>query len=274
MPDSNSLPSYGEPPVVEVVWGAQFPRLSWLTGAHLGLLWNRFREQYPLAEEHEAIPRASEPEEWPSSQPLVSDEARGSHMSRQWFVSESGRDLVQFQKDRLFVNWRKVTDSDKYPRFAYIKERFRTIWQGFAGFCQEQGKELVFPELLEMAYVNIIPKGDAWSVPADLGKVFPWLSFHGNTGSLPTPGSLKANLIFDLRGKAGRLHADCSHVLHRDSSKAQAFRLNLMYRGQFESESFDDMMEWFDEAHGVIVRGFSDLTDQTVQEELWGRIET
>lgn len=271
MPKMQDLPSYKRPPVVEVVWGAQFPRLSWLTGAHLGLLWARFREDYPCAEEHEPISRAHEPEEWPSHQPLVSEDRTGNQSSRQWFVSESGCDLIQFQKDRLFVNWRKVKDSDAYPRFGYIKNRFQRVWEAFAVFCKEQGKDVVFPDLLEMAYVNIIPKGEAWSEPADLGKVFPWLSIHGNLGDLPTPGSFKMNMIFDLRGKAGRLHADCSHVLRKDQEKAQAFRLNLMYRGQFEGERLDDIMGWYDEAHAEIVRAFSDLTDSDMQEGLWGR---
>lgn len=43
---NNSLPRYGKPPVVEVAPSVQFDRLS-ISAAHLGLVWQKFRERFP-----------------------------------------------------------------------------------------------------------------------------------------------------------------------------------------------------------------------------------
>ena len=45
--------------------------------------------------------------------------------SRYWFVSLSEDELLQFQKDRLLHNWRKVDDrTNEYPRFETLIDKF------------------------------------------------------------------------------------------------------------------------------------------------------
>lgn len=46
------LPDFAKPPVAEVVLSLQFGALSSLTTAHVGLLWRKYRDLFPLIEEH------------------------------------------------------------------------------------------------------------------------------------------------------------------------------------------------------------------------------
>ena len=54
----NALPSYKRPPVDEVVCGFRFERLRGLKVPHIGLLWEKFRNEYPTVQH--AIPIASD----------------------------------------------------------------------------------------------------------------------------------------------------------------------------------------------------------------------
>ncbi len=56
----SDLPDFAKPPVVEVVLALQFRSLSSLTTAHVGLLWQRYRERLPLIEEHAPLRHTSE----------------------------------------------------------------------------------------------------------------------------------------------------------------------------------------------------------------------
>ena len=117
----STIPSYGNPPVIEVAWSVQFATLPWLTAAHTGLFWSKIRDAYPACEEQPPIERAEEPEVLlqprrivPQMQMLLKPPP-----CRQWFIAAAGNDLVQLQADRFCVNWRKVNPGDKYPRYGY-----------------------------------------------------------------------------------------------------------------------------------------------------------
>lgn len=54
----NPLPSYKRPPVDEVVCGFRFERLRELKVPHIGLLWEKFRNEYPTVQH--AVPIATD----------------------------------------------------------------------------------------------------------------------------------------------------------------------------------------------------------------------
>ena len=64
----------------------------------------------------------------------------------------------------------------------------------------------------------------------------------------------------------GRLHALLRLAVNKES-KDQIMIFELTARG-FSSENMSD---WFDMAHEWIVRGFSDLTNDTIQKTIWKR---
>jgi hypothetical protein len=50
------LPDYEPPPVAQVVLGVQFNGLEHFLSTHLGLVWDVFKHEFPIAEEHPYFP--------------------------------------------------------------------------------------------------------------------------------------------------------------------------------------------------------------------------
>ena len=269
--DKKSVPSYTKPPVVEVVWSVQFAKLPWLTAAHTGLFWQLIQEAYPKCEEQPPIKRADEPEELLQAPRVFPEILAKPPLCRQWFASESGNNIVQLQPDKFCINWRKVKPDDTYPRYDYMRKQFASRWKQFCEFAQSQSGEPPQVNLLEMTYVNHVFKEEGWSVPGDIGKVFPVISFHKKSDFLPPPASLGSNMIFDFKQARGRLHVSCCHAKLLGGEKRELFRLELVARGRPERTDDEGILLWFSEAREWIVRGFADLTDSDIQVKEWGR---
>jgi len=267
----NSVPSYKKPPVTEVVWSVQFAKLPWLTAAHTGLFWQLIQETYPKCEEQAPIERKDEPEELLQPSQVRAEFLTKPPLCRQWFISESGNDLVQLQPDRFCVNWRRVEPDDSYPRYEYMRDQFTSRWQQFCEFTQAQSRELPQVDLLDMTYVNHIFKEEGWLAPGDIGKVFPVISFHEKSAFLPPPATLGSNMIFDLKGTRGRLHVSCRHAKLLEGEQREFFRLELVARGRPERTDPEGLLPWFAEAREWIVRGFADLTNRDIQVKEWRR---
>jgi uncharacterized protein (TIGR04255 family) len=265
------LPSYKKPPVVEVVWSVQFPKLAWLTAAHTGLFWQSIRKSYPKCEEQAPIERQAEPEVLLQPRQVFAEFLTKPPLCRQWFISENACDLVQLQSDRFCVNWRKVKPEDSYPRYDYMRDQFASRWRQFCEFTQAQSREPPQVDLLDMTYVNHIFKEEGWSAPGDIGKVFPVISFHKKSDFLPPPASLGSDMVFDLVGTRGRLHVSCRHAKLLEGEQRELFRLELVARGRPERTDSEGLLLWFSEAREWIGRGFADLTDSDIQVKEWGR---
>jgi len=269
--DKKPVPSYKKPPVVEVVWSVQFAKLPWLTAAHTGLFWELIRERYPKCEEQALIERKDEPEELLQAPQAFAEFFMKPPLCRQWFISESGNELVQLQSDRFCANWRKVKPDDAYPRYEYMRDLFASRWTQFREFTQAQGGEPPQVDLLEMTYVNHIFKEEGWTAPGDIAKVFPVISFQRKSEFLPAPASLGSNMVFDMKQAHGRLHVSCRHAKLLEGEKRELFRLELVARGRPERTEPDGLLLWFSEAREWIVRGFADLTNPEIQDKEWGR---
>jgi uncharacterized protein (TIGR04255 family) len=76
------LPSYKKPPVNEVICGMRFHTPEKLRIPHIGLLWNRFRTDYPRIQHAPPITSAKGE--------LLIDQEAGLPMQRVWFIKEFG----------------------------------------------------------------------------------------------------------------------------------------------------------------------------------------
>jgi len=266
------IPSFEEPPVIEVVWSVQFTKLPWLTAAHTGLYWQQIKDEYPNCEEQLPIQPAEEPED------LLTPERGAGQLQmipplwRQWFISKSGTDLVQLQADRLCINWRKMQPGDRYPRYEYLREKFTTRWTHFCEFVIACSGEQLRVNQCELTYVNYLHQGEGWSVPAEIGNVWPTFSWAKEKAFLPPPATLGCEMTFDIKGANGRLHASCRHGRKtQQGEKGELFRFDLTARGKPENTDLSSLLDWFVSAREWIVRGFADLTHPDIQNLFWKR---
>src|SRR6266853_3619411 len=169
------LPEFDEPPVVEVAISLQFKTLESLRSPHFGLLWDAFRAYgYSRIEEHAELEPAFEEFE-ASPTPKVGIRVQtfddAPPPPRIWFLNEHQDELIQVQRDRLIVNWRKGAQAEPYPRYIRIIERFRSALSSFTEFTATHKLGDVVPMQCEVTYVNHMPSGLGWSKHGELDLV-------------------------------------------------------------------------------------------------------
>lgn len=256
-----TLPSYKNPPVNEVVCGMQFQTPDNLRIPHVGLLWDKFRQEYPIIQH--APPIAGAKGE------ILIDSATGIPMERVWFINRADDQLIQFQFDRFYFNWRRKKNN--YPRYSYVIKNFRNVHETIENFFKEFDLGELRPTGYELSYINHIPKGQGWNTIADLSRVFRDFVWKDTTRRfLPNPVNIAWQTTFPLPEAKGHLIVSLKQATLVDE-KIPLLLLELKARGMSESKNKEALCEWFDLAREWIVRGFADLTSSEVQKVYWER---
>ena len=270
--DPAPLPEYDAPPVSEVALSISFAPLASWRAVHGGIFWRGVKADYPRAEAH--TPLAPQVESFEADlvqPPTLTFGVPDLDTSRFWFLSESGTDLVQVQRDRFVVNWRKVTGDEIYPRYqAEMRPRLAREWDRFARFVEdEQVGELTVTQC-EMTYVNDIPRGEGWETYSDSLKLFSIWSGKSTDGFLRIPESLSVmgSFLMPMEHR-GRLHF-ATQNLKRHKDQVDVVQLRLTARGDPQASDVDGILRWMDIAREWIVRGFTDLTSPEAH-KLWKR---
>ncbi len=257
---SGALPSYKNPPINEVVCGMRFHAPDMLRIPHIGFLWNKFRTDYPIIQH--APPIASVKGE------ILVDEATGMLLPRVWFINKSDDQLVQFQFDRFYFNWRRRQND--YPRYDYVIKSFERVLNTIVNLFGEFELGEFKPIECELSYINHIPMGQGWNTIDDLPGIFSnFVWKQTKTRFLPNPEKVAWQAEFPVREKKGHLIVNLKQAT-RTEDKVPLLVLELKARGIGESASKENIREWFDLAHEWIVRGFTDLTTPEIQ-KIWER---
>lgn len=257
---TGTLPSYRNPPVNEVVCGMRFHTPDKFRITHIGLLWNKFRSDYAVIQH--APPVVSVQGE------IIVDTQSGIPLPRVWFINETDDQLVQFQVDRFYFNWRRR--GGVYPRYPHVIKNFESVWDTIVNFFNEFELGEVNPIECELSYINHIPRGQGWNTVDDLPKIFSDFGWKQTTGRfLPNPVNVAWQIGFPLQETMGHLIINLKQT-KRTEDKVPLFVLELTARGFCESTEKSAIRQWFDVAHEWIVRGFTDVTTPEVQ-KLWER---
>ncbi len=184
-------------------------------------------------------------------------------------LSQDQNYVVQLQESRLHFNWRKVGDTDDYPRFEpTIFPKFLDVWGKFSTFVTKTGLGNVRPLRYELTYINHIEHSAAdfaGSLESRV-KLFQWSSIHAEF--LTPPTSVNTVWTFELPDQRGAGQANLSQGTRADGRNVLV--LGMSCGGPAGARY--SLNDWFATAHEWIVRGFADLTTNTAQSE-WGRIE-
>lgn len=253
----NTIPSYKEPPVNEVVYGMRIRPSNKLLIPHIGLLWDKFRTEYPRLQH--ALPISTTRGE------LLIDIVTKLPIPRVWFISSSDDKLIQFQNDRIYFNWRK-RESD-YPRYEYMISNFETVFNVIKDFFSEFNLGKLELQEYELTYINHIPRGMGWETIDDLSEVFSDFIWNKpKTRFLPIPKEVSWTAGFPIQDQKGILTASLKQGTRKEG-ELPVFVFELRALG-FDSE--DTFRNWFDIVHEWIVRGFTDLTTNKMH-KIWGR---
>jgi len=273
--DYEQLPEFARPPVTEVALSLQFEPLKGLTGPVLGLLWGRFKSAYPGVQELPALEPVLERfgAATPRQVNLQFQVLDAPPPSRVWFITESGTELIQAQHDRFVHNWRKVLDTDVYPRYSNLRAKFLTELETFRQFVEEENLgDLIFNQV-EVTFVNTIVSGEGWERHGQLSKV---LTIHSGSYSddfFKEPENVQTSLRYVIPDESqkprGRLHINVVPTFTKN--KSAALNLTIIARCTPDG-SLSDTLTCLDLAHRWIVKGFASITTKEMH-EVWGRKE-
>ena len=253
-----TLPSYKKPPINEVFCGMQFRASDNLRIPHIGCLWNKFRKDYPNIQHVSPIATAKGE--------ISFDNATGVPLPRLLFINESDDQLIQFQVDRFYYNWRRKERD--YPRYKHIIEGFENVRDNIEGFFVEFDLGELNPVGYELSYTNHIPQGQGWDRSEDLANIFSdfiWKKVDGRF--LSNPEKVAWRTMFSLPENNGHLIVNLDQGV-RAEDKVPLLTLTLKTQGVCESPSKEAAREWFNLSHEWIVRGFTDLITPEIQ-EIW-----
>ncbi len=265
----SQLPDYEKPPVSEVVFGIQFNKLKTIKAPHTGILWQKLdMKEYPECKEMPPLSHLIETFDEPpaQSQLITIEEFTHPPLPRLFFINATKNHLIQIQQDRFHQNWRKRTSDEEYPRFVNLYPKFLKSWEQFTSFINELSLGKIVPNQYELTYINHIPRGEGWTNLIDIEKVFPEFRCKTGVDFLPEPENVSWRRVYRLPNNSGRLHVSLRLGISRELQE-RTMVLDLTARGF----SPDKMKTWFDTAHEWIVRGFTDLTGQSIQQSVWGR---
>jgi len=269
------LPDFRKPPLAETVLSLQFEPVAGLTTAHVGLLWARFRDQFPMIEEHPPLPAVFEKFQPPTPPQVEVSFEEKPPVPRLWFRNEPGSELIQVQSDRLIHNWRKMEGLDPYPRFEPIRDKFRDEVGILEGFLSEEKLGMLVVNQCEVTYVNHIEPASVWERHGEAEKVFVMCSRLGTGSFLTEPEDAAVRMRFVIPGPKGnpigRLHAVIQPAWKK-SDTSPILTLNLTARGLPLGEGTEGAFAFFDLGRNWIVKGFADLTTREMQ-RMWERID-
>jgi len=269
------LPNFKHPPVVEVALSVQFDTLP-MRIAHFGLLWSKFKDNFPNLEDKPPLEAVFETFDPPSFQrPSIKAKFLDMVPPRSWFLNDKKDQLIQFQQDRFIHNWKKVGEEDQYPRYETIRESFVDELQSFDAFIKEQELGSLNPNQCEITYVNRISAAGVWNGHGRLDKVLTIISKDTSDDFLPTPEDMRIAVRYIIRDEKenpiGRLHVSAEPAFtHPDN--APAFILKLTARGKPLGPGVSGVIDFLNIGREQIVRGFASITTQRMHDDnVWER---
>jgi uncharacterized protein (TIGR04255 family) len=220
-----------------------------------GDVWNLFKADYPVVEEHPPLDPTFETFGLPTrGEPQIRFIA-GVPRCRFWFKRSDGTELIQFQEDRLLHNWKSVGDrTNEYPRYENVVNRFVAEVRTLESHRPLSDQSLSINQC-EITYIN--------HIRADAGqplKPDDWLRFVTFGDSEPEDFTVGFREVIRDDGGApqGRLTVEARTAYLAKAEKA--IILALTVRGTPGKPSMDSAIEFLNRGRDVIVSRFTDMT--------------
>lgn len=262
--------SFPNPPIVELVIGAQFERLAMPSG-YYGLFWKELGDEWvrpldaPLLEDQFETfdkPRWSVP----TALQFKLQEAQGA--SRFLVGNRDKSRLIQLQPSRLHLNWRKRDDA--YPSYRKMVGEFETIFTRFQAFVRDRQLGEVRVNHWEVSYVDAFPRGVYWESPADWPKFLPGL--FSNLFPMDDLGLTlehrAAEWSFEIAPKRGRLQVATQYGPPVEGGTGSLL-LQMTARGPVEENGEKALRKGLDLGHNTAVGAFMRLTSDDAKLK-WG----
>ncbi|WCL54407.1 TIGR04255 family protein [Gimibacter soli] len=259
------LPDYTHPPLDEVVVGLQFTACPTYTSLGLHTLHDLFSEEFPSFQEQ--FPMDATFETFGGSRPpgvqfrLSPPPLR----PRSWFIAADESHLLQFQNDRLLLNWRR-RDGNRYPRFEGMAENFSTYFERLKAWYKAFHNFVPEVTQAEISYFNIIPV-------SSYSEIEDWFRFSSlKDGDIENVSSSFVEILKHSDGRpCGRLFGELISGLKNDGSSF-ALRLNFTVRGAPDGTDLVSAIKFLEMGRDKIVTTFDKVTTEQAH-KAWGKVQ-
>jgi len=261
------LADYGVPPVIEVSLGFQFEAIPTYNSLIAADFWQRVRADYPHVDEQPPFDAAFETfgaNDGAIQQQRIEFQPIGVIQPRFLLINESGSELLQFQRDRLHLNWRGFVTKEAYPRYPTLRKRFEAVLATHRDWASAIGAT-VQPTQAEVVYVNRIRLIDERGEPCKLSHLFPWLGGvpgHTENGAF----QFRRKLLDDANQPVARLHFTLQYGT--DERGQREAQLVFLVRGRPSEPSQDNCLAMLDAGRKIIVHTFTTMTSDLAH-SLW-----
>lgn len=266
MAGNSRVADFESPPLEEVVLGVQFSPPPSLNTVHARDVWNLYATEFPLVQEQPRLqPQFEVFGGLPPQGPQFNLSFGGPDLrNRLWFVAKDDSHLLQYQDDRLLLNWRKRTSGQEYPRHEGMAALFNEYLHRLSGYFGEAHNTPMAITQAEVTYVNVIPIERT----SDVGD---WISIF----SFPPLEIEGINMSFsevvysETRQPVARIVHEFQTLLSNDLRK-KAVRWAITYRGKPPKDNIDSALDFLAYGRELIVKRFCEITTKTAHEH-WGR---
>lgn len=264
MSSETRVADFDAPPLDEVVLGVQFaPPLAYST-VHAGDIWKLYSEEFPtVSEQHRLPPQFEVFGGMPQGQ-FQLEFGAGDVRNRLWFIAKDDSHLIQFQDDRLLLNWRRRSSGAAYPRHEGMSALFKDYLLRLERHFSSAFNSPIAINQAEVSYINMIPLpsiGEAgdWVKVLDL-SAFDIEGFSAAMGEV---------IYTDTKQPIARLVNEFQAVWSIDA-KNKALRWTLTFRGKPPKDNIDSAIDFLAHGRELIVNRFCEITTEKAQ-TIWGR---
>jgi uncharacterized protein (TIGR04255 family) len=264
-------PNFANPPVVELVLGAQFSPMTKFTSGHFGLFWHELGDEWTEASDAPLLDDQFEQFDQPRWGGMNGVQLRLEPVrlpGRVMFGHRSGDRMIQIQPTRFHLNWRKREGF--YPSYRQLIGEFEETFDQFSVFAERTGMGKPLLNQWELTYIDAFPKGEYWQTQSDWSTILP-----GLFGQLfPTDGlnlvleSRAAEWSYEMTPKRGRLHIT-AHQGRFGEDKREALLLNMTTRGEIGKSGAATLRAGLDVGHDAAMQVFLRVTSDDAKLR-WG----
>jgi uncharacterized protein (TIGR04255 family) len=269
------LPRYEQPPVREVIIGLQFDALPALRVVHLAAFLNTLGSDWESLAERTAMGQlqAEPPEGSPWSAALRLDVGVPDLRLRARSAARTA--MLQIENGWIVFNWSNWSESRtaaSYPGFDSIKAERDALLARWQSFLRERELGTLRPNLWEVTYDNVFPRGELWQEIGDWTEILPGLLGRAratHAGELETSA---ARWGYRIPGNRGRLTVIAEHGRTSGANPVDVLSLKLVTRGPVRDGSMAEAEDGVRLGHEAIVRTFTEITSPKAQ-AFWRRQE-
>ena len=168
-------------------------------------------------------------------------------------------------------NWRRRHDI--YPRFRTLKPQFDRNYNLFVEFARAAlHSDDPTIDLCELTYINVIHPCEFWKAPSDTNNIIPSFSLIDAGLAEHVAAGFNCSFSFDTANDV-QLNVGVRSGMTAEEPIVPVLLFEIKATANLITATKPDADAWFARAHAAILDCFVSITDRTIQDTHWQRVE-